>query len=94
MNVPETLPSVSSKAASALERLFEVVLHNDDVNSMEYVVECLRRVFGHTEELAVRVMLEAHYQGQAVAEVEAETPARKHRDQLQSLRLIATLHPL
>lgn len=94
MNTPQTTPVISSETSSAIERLYEVVLHNDDVNPMDHVVVSLMRVFGHTVEIAVRVMLEAHYRGQAVAEVEAETPARAHRDQLQSLGLIATIHPV
>ncbi len=76
------------------EDLFQVILHNDDYNAMEHVVRCLMRVFGHSEPLAIKIMLEAHERGKAVAEVEAETPARRHRDQLQSLGLTATVEPL
>jgi len=74
--------------------LYQVVLHNDDHNTMEYVVLCLMRVFGHPRELAVKIMLEAHSLGRAVAEVEPETPARQHRDQLQSCGLTATIEKI
>ena len=73
------------------EDLFQVVLHNDDWNTMDHVVRCLMRIFGHSEALAVKIMLEAHARGKAIAEVEAETEAKKHRDQLQSAGLIATV---
>lgn len=94
MNAPQIRPDSSTSEATALEPLYEVVLHNDDVNSMDHVVEALMRVFGHPVEIAVRIMLEAHYTGRAVAEVEGEAAARRHRDELQSLGLTATIHPL
>lgn len=94
MNAPQVRPETSTNDAAALEPLYEVVLHNDDVNTMEHVVKALMRVFGHPAEISVRIMLEAHYTGRAVAEVEGESAARRHRDQLQSLGLTATIHPL
>ncbi|MCE9614695.1 MAG: ATP-dependent Clp protease adaptor ClpS [Lentisphaerae bacterium] len=71
--------------------MYQVVLHNDDHNSMEFVVLCLMRVFGHTADLAAKIMLEAHDRGRAIAEVEAEAEAKVHRDQLQSFGLSATV---
>ena len=73
------------------EDLYQVVLHNDDWNTMPHVVHSLMRVFGHSEQLAVKLMLEAHEKGRAIAEVEAETEAKRHRDQLQSFSLSATV---
>jgi ATP-dependent Clp protease adapter protein ClpS len=77
--------------AALLEEIWQVILHNDDRNDMDHVVRTLMRVFGHGEELAAKIMLEAHAAGRAIAEVEAETPARLHRDQLQSYGLVATI---
>ncbi len=93
MSAPRTAetPVKETREAVRLEDMYQVVLHNDDVNSMEHVVLCLMRVFGHSQELAVRIMLEAHHTGQAVAEVEPEAPARLHRDQLESFGLAATV---
>ena len=83
-------PVADSATAARLEDLFEVILHNDDHNTMEHVVLCLRRVFRHPESLAVKIMLEAHTRGCAIAQVEPETPALRHRDQLRSYGLSAT----
>lgn len=84
------------QAASAVQResIWQVVLHNDDHNTMEHVVLSLMRVFGHSADLAAKIMVEAHERGRAIAEVEAESLARKHRDQLQSRGLIATIESL
>ena len=78
----------------ALEPMYQVVLHNDDVHSMDFVVDSLMRVFKHTEAVAVHIMLEAHQRGRAVAEVEEKERALAHRDQLQSLGLGATAEPM
>ena len=69
----------------------QVILHNDDYHSMEFVVWCLMKVFGHNEQLATKIMYEAHARGRAVAEVESEPRARKHAEQLRSFGLIATV---
>jgi ATP-dependent Clp protease adapter protein ClpS len=84
-------PVGTTETTSAHEGIYEVVLHNDDHNTMAHVVRCLMRVFGHTEPLAAKIMVEAHERGKAVAEVESETPARLHHDQLRSYGLTVTL---
>lgn len=84
-------PVVGTDSDTRLEDMYQVVLFNDDVNTMDRVVKALTHVFGHTEQLAIRIMLEAHEKGRAVAEVEPEEKARLHRDQLQSYGLTATV---
>jgi ATP-dependent Clp protease adaptor protein ClpS len=84
-------PVAGTDTTERLEDMYQVVLHNDDHNSMEHVVLCLMRVFGHSEQLAVKIMMEAHEKERAIAEVEAETPAKLHKDQLRSYSLIATV---
>jgi ATP-dependent Clp protease adaptor protein ClpS len=76
------------------EPFCQVVLHNDDVNSVEHVVKCLQTVFAHNMELAAKIMMEAHQKGRSIAEVEAQTPAIEHRDQLRSYGLSATVEPI
>jgi ATP-dependent Clp protease adapter protein ClpS len=94
MTTETAAPAVEAETKSRPEDLWQVVLHNDDVNSMIHVVTCLMQVFGHPWALACKIMLEAHRLGRAVAEVENETPARRHRDQLRSFGLSATVERL
>lgn len=43
---------------------YRVLLHNDDFNSMEYVVETLMQtIAGMTQPQAVNIMMEAHTNG-------------------------------
>ena len=91
--------SPTSKPALVMERetvtipRYKVLLHNDDVNSMEHVVKALRQVFRFELEECVRIMLEAHDQGVALCAVEPLEQAELHRDQLVSFSLVATIEP-
>ena len=76
------------------EDICQVVLHNDDHNTVDHVVSCLIDVFGHTVHMAGRIMMEAHRRGKSIAEVEAETEAKHHRDQLQSYGLSVTVEKI
>jgi ATP-dependent Clp protease adaptor protein ClpS len=44
---------------------WQVIVWNDPVNLMEYVVFVLRKLFGHTLEEATRLMLAVHNEGRA-----------------------------
>jgi ATP-dependent Clp protease adaptor protein ClpS len=44
---------------------WQVVVWNDPVNLMDYVVWVLRRLFGHSIEEATRLMLAVHNEGKA-----------------------------
>ena len=47
------------------DRPWQVVVWNDPVNLMDYVVWVLRRLFGHSVEEATRLMLAVHNEGKA-----------------------------
>lgn len=50
-------------------RRYQVLLHNDDFTTQEFVVDVLLRHFGKSPAEAVRVMLEVHHRGLGVAGV-------------------------
>ncbi|HSQ36952.1 MAG TPA: ATP-dependent Clp protease adapter ClpS [Acidimicrobiia bacterium] len=47
-------------------RPWQVVVWNDPVNLMSYVVWVFRRLFGYPVEEATRLMLRVHHEGRAV----------------------------
>ncbi len=57
-------PSVGRDRRSA--HPWNVVVWNDPVNLMEYVVFVFRKLFGHSQEEATRLMLQVHHEGKAV----------------------------
>ena len=49
-----------------IDRGWQVVVWNDPVNLMSYVVWVFRKLFGHPEEEATRLMLQVHHEGRAI----------------------------
>ena len=47
-------------------RPWNVVVWNDPINLMSYVVYVFRKVFGHSKAKATRLMLQVHHEGRAI----------------------------
>src|SRR6478672_9103325 len=93
---PATIPREDVEQCPRSRALdpYKVILHNDDVNSMDHVVRSLvRSVPSLGIARAVRIMLEAHNRGRAVVIVCPLEPAELYRDRLESCRLTATIEP-
>ena len=72
--------------------LYKVLLHNDPVNSMEYVVITLRQVVPKlSEQDAISVMLEAHNTGVGLVIVCDLEPAEFYSETLRSKGLTSTI---
>ncbi|MGH9052280.1 MAG: ATP-dependent Clp protease adapter ClpS [Acidimicrobiia bacterium] len=56
------------------DRPWQVVVWNDPVNLMSYVVHVFRKLFGYSKEKATRLMLQVHHEGRAVV---ASAPREK-----------------
>jgi ATP-dependent Clp protease adaptor protein ClpS len=87
----EAVPEQSTEVLLALESLWRVVLLNDPVNLMSYVVLVLRRVFGFEETLARKHMLEVHERGRSVVWVGPREKAEAYVYSLQEWHLSAVL---
>jgi ATP-dependent Clp protease adaptor protein ClpS len=68
-----------------------VIVWDDPVNLMVYVVMVLRRVFGFGREKAERLMLQVHNEGRAIVASEAREQAELHVAQLHGYGLLATM---
>jgi ATP-dependent Clp protease adaptor protein ClpS len=62
----ETLPAEATDTQTRRQPPYAVILHNDDFNTMQFVVAVLQKVFGYTLEKCVQLMLEAHETGRCV----------------------------
>ena len=64
-----TKDSVKERTSSKIKepRQFNVVMHNDDFTTMDFVVMILKNVFFKDAGEAERLMMEVHKKGQAVA---------------------------
>ncbi|CBN58362.1 ATP-dependent Clp protease adapter ClpS [Kamptonema animale CS-326] len=73
---------------------YRVLLHNDDFNSMEYVVQTLMHtVPSLTQPQAVNIMMEAHTNGLAVVIICAQEHAEFYSETLNNHGLISTIEP-
>lgn len=70
---------------------WRVVVLNDPVNSMGYLVLVLRRIFGFDEPTARRVMMEVHEQGRAIVWSGLREQAELYAFALQQWHLTAIL---
>lgn len=74
--------------------LYRVLLHNDPVNTRDYVVATLQMVVPQlSEQDAVAVMLAAHNTGVGLVIVCDQEPAEFYSEQLKSKGLTSTIEP-
>jgi ATP-dependent Clp protease adaptor protein ClpS len=95
--VAETKTKKSPRAATAplaqRAEVWRVVVLNDPVNRMSYVVMVLRRVFGFAEERARKHMLEIHETGRSVLWSGTREQAEAYVFALQQWHLTAVVQP-
>jgi ATP-dependent Clp protease adaptor protein ClpS len=70
---------------------WDVVVWDDPVNLMSYVVFVFRRVFGYPESVARKLMLEVHQQGRSLVASEPREQAERYVQQLHGYGLQATM---
>ena len=70
---------------------WDVIVWDDPVNLMSYVVFVFRRVFGYPEPVARKLMLEVHHQGRALVASEPREQAEFYVQQLHGYGLHATM---
>jgi ATP-dependent Clp protease adaptor protein ClpS len=85
------LPAPLQSPQEQLAGMWRVVVLNDPVNRMSYVVMVLRRVFGFEEERARRHMLEVHETGRSIVWAGTREQAEAHVFALQQWHLTAIL---
>jgi ATP-dependent Clp protease adaptor protein ClpS len=74
--------------------LYRVLLHNDDFNSMEYVIEVLVKTIPAMQPpQATEIMLEAHHNGLAVVIIVPMEHAEFYCEQLKMHGLTSSIEP-
>lgn len=85
--------SPASQTLLAPEPLWHVVVLNDPVNLMSYVVLVFKRVLGFDDTRARKHMLEVHRAGRSVVWTGPREQAELYVNQLQGWQLTAILEP-
>ncbi|CAA0806475.1 Ribosomal protein L12/ ATP-dependent Clp protease adaptor protein ClpS family protein [Striga hermonthica] len=83
-----------SRKSRKMSPPYRVLLHNDDTNKREYVVQVLMKVIdGMTVDNAVNIMQEAHFNGMSVVIVCGQEDAEEYCMQLRGNGLLSSIEP-
>lgn len=63
---PQRTEEPADQTRDERDRVWNVIVWNDPVTLMSYVVFVLRKLFGHDEATATKLMLQIHHEGKAV----------------------------
>src|SRR5580765_8432621 len=92
---PETLPRpveiTEEKVKEAFEKNWNVIVWNDPVNLMSYVVFVFMKVLAFTKEKAAKHMLEVHHLGKSLVATESREKAELYHQQIQAHGLLVTI---
>jgi len=58
--------NVQTKQEIHIPKMYKVLMHNDDITPMDFVVSLLSIIFGHNEHNAYTLMMKIHTEGLAV----------------------------
>ncbi|MEL6824363.1 MAG: ATP-dependent Clp protease adaptor ClpS [Calditrichota bacterium] len=85
-----TLPEIKPNPFDAPRELFQlaprynVVLHNDDDHSYEYVIEMLGDLFGHNRLVAFQMACTVDFTGRVIVDTTSKERAELKRDQIHN----------
>lgn len=86
-----TAPNHQDQTETSLEGTWKVIVFNDPVNLMSYVVMVFRKVFGYDEVRARKHMLEVHEQGRSTVWAGSRERAEAYVYTLQNWQLNTVL---
>ena len=76
-----------TREVTALDVPWNVVVHDDPVNLMDYVTWVFMKVFGYPEARATKLMLEVHQRGRSIVWTGERERAELYAQQLQGFQL-------
>lgn len=91
--MPKTREQTETATVTRLADRWRVVVLNDPVNLMSYVVMVFRRVLGFDDVKARKHMLEVHERGRSVVWTGVREQAEAHAFALQQWHLTAVIEP-
>jgi len=87
----DVITEEETKTAESLDVPWNVVVHNDPINLMEYVAKVFTKVFGYSRQKAEIHMLEVHQKGRSIVWTGARERAEFYVQQLHLYLLLATI---
>jgi len=94
VHTPVPVDAPARKRRTSREAGWNVIVWNDPVTLMTYVVLVLRVLFGHDNQTATRLMLQVHHEGKAIVATQLREQAEASVSRLHAFGLQATLAPI
>ncbi|MEM9445085.1 MAG: ATP-dependent Clp protease adapter ClpS [Verrucomicrobiota bacterium] len=91
VEAPSVSPKSKEKVKDAFERGWNVIVWNDPVNLMSYVVYVFQKVLGFSHKKATVHMLEVHQEGKSCVANETKEKAEHYAQQLLHFGLKTTI---
>lgn len=88
---PRETGKPSEKIQNAFDKCWNVIVWNDPINQMSYVVHVFMRVLGFNKEKATQHMLEVHHKGKSLVASETRERAEFYHQQIQAFGLNVTI---
>lgn len=89
--IPDTVEELFGEEATNTERPWIVLVWDDPVNLMSYVVYVFQKLFHFSREKATRLMLQVHHEGKAVVANGTREKCETDVARLHSFGLWATM---
>lgn len=70
-------PVIDTDKDAVIEPLYRILIHNDDVTPLDYVIRILKRVFMLSQEMAEHIAETAHFEDVAVVMIRPKPEAEK-----------------
>jgi ATP-dependent Clp protease adaptor protein ClpS len=90
-SAPDVIVEPDVEVEESLDLPWNVVVHNDPINLMDYVTKVFMRVFGYAREKAEQHMMEVHHRGRSILWTGAREKAEFFVQQLHVHLLMATI---
>jgi ATP-dependent Clp protease adaptor protein ClpS len=86
ITLPETTRRLEEEEQEDVKKLppYHVILHNDDDHTFEYVIEMLKKLFGHPEPKGYQMAYEVHTRGRVIVDTTSKERAELKRDQIHA----------
>lgn len=83
----QALPEIKilEEIETELESLYRIIIHNDNITPMDFVVHVLKSIFFLGNDKAAEIMLVAHIKGTAYVQTISKSEAGKRVDKAHSL---------
>ena len=87
----QTVEKPETQTDVRLDRLWNVIVWDDPTNLMSYVTYVFQKIFGYSEQLASKLMMEVHTAGKSVVATVEREKAEYYVGRLHQYGLQATL---